>query len=279
MENRVGIESWDWHAALAALAWQVDLGVTEVIGETTCDAYALPDRLDSPAAGAATGPASRAPHATAPPAAPTVNTIPPEEVAARVAAASPDLAALRSAMEAFDHCELKKGARSTVFADGLPGAQVMIVGEAPGREEDRTGRPFVGQAGQMLDRMFAAIGLSRTATDPACALYITNTMPWRPPQNRDPSPEEIAMMRPFLLRHIELARPRILVATGNTACSALFGQRGILRLRGQWQECNGLPVLPITHPSYLLREPSAKREAWADLLDLRARLDAPDGPG
>ncbi|MFN4170207.1 MAG: uracil-DNA glycosylase [Pseudorhodobacter sp.] len=273
------MKSWDWHAALAALAWQVDLGVTEVIGETTCDAYALPDRMESPPAGAATGPAGRAPRATAPPAAQAISALKPGEVATRAAAAAPDLAALHAAMEAFDHCELKKGARSTVFSDGLPGAQVMIVGEAPGREEDRTGRPFVGQAGQMLDRMFAAIGLSRMATDPACALYITNTMPWRPPQNRDPSPEEIAMMRPFLLRHIELARPRILVATGNTACSALFGQRGILRLRGQWQECNGIPVLPITHPSYLLREPSAKREAWADLLDLRARLAAPDATG
>jgi len=275
MENRTGIDHYDWHAALAALAWQVELGVTEVVSETICDAYALPDRLESSSpASTRQGIAGRSPAPSSATAETTATATPPAEIAAHAAASAPDLDALRAAMEAFDGCDLKKGARSTVFADGLPGAHVMIVGEAPGREEDRVGRPFVGQAGQMLDRMFAAIGLSRESQNPATALYITNTMPWRPPENRDPNAEEIAMMRPFLLRHIALARPRLLVATGNTACSALFGQRGILRLRGQWQDCEGLPVLPITHPSYLLREPAAKREAWADLLDLRARLEA-----
>jgi DNA polymerase len=274
MENRMGIDGYDWHAALAALAWQVECGVTEVLSDNASNAYDLPDRLESPRpsqtrAGVAPSAAGgmAAPPAEAPP------RVAPETIAAQAAAAAPDLAALHTAIAAFDGCELKKGARNTVFADGLPGAHVMIVGEAPGREEDRSGKPFVGEAGQMLDRMFAAIGLSRTETDPARAIYITNTMPWRPPQNRDPSEEEIAMMRPFLLRHIALARPRLLVATGNTACAALFGERGILRLRGQWQDCEGLPVLPITHPAYLLRQPAAKREAWADLLSLRARLD------
>ena len=275
MENRTGIDGYDWHAALAALAWQVECGVTEVVSETVSNAYDLPDRLDAPRAGAGRDMAATRGKAaeTAPPAEPAPR-IAPDILAARAAAAAPDLAALRQAMAAFEECDLKKGARSTVFSDGLPGAHVMIVGEAPGREEDRSGLPFVGEAGQMLDRMFAAIGLSRTATDPARAIYITNTMPWRPPQNRDPSEEEIAMMRPFLLRHIALARPRLLVATGNTACAALFGQRGILRLRGQWQDCEGLAVLPITHPAYLLRQPAAKREAWADLLELRARLES-----
>lgn len=272
MEQRTGIDAYDWHAAFAALAWQVECGVTEVMSETVSNAYDLPDRLEAPRppqarAGAASMGNMPAPPAEAPP------RDAPEVIAARAAAAATDLAALHAAIAAFDECELKKGARNTVFSDGLPGAHVMIVGEAPGREEDRSGKPFVGEAGQMLDRMFAAIGLSRRETDPARALYITNTMPWRPPQNRDPSEEEIAMMRPFLLRHIALARPRLLVATGNTACSALFGERGILRLRGQWQECEGLAVLPITHPAYLLRQPAAKREAWADLLALRARLD------
>ncbi len=276
MEQATGIDGLDWHGALAALVWQTELGVTEVIGETPCDSYALPDRQEAPRT--APRPDRSEPRTgrqAAPPAAPDAPPAePPESIAARAAAAAPDLPALREAMAAFDQCELKLGARNLVFADGLPGAHVMIVGEAPGREEDRSGRPFVGQAGQMLDRMFASIGLSRKAEDPAKALYITNTMPWRPPGNRDPSPEEIAMMRPFLLRHIALARPRLLVATGNIACSALLGQRGILRLRGQWQDLDGLPVLPITHPSYLLREPLAKRDAWADLLDLRARLEA-----
>jgi DNA polymerase len=148
----------------------------------------------------------------------------------------------------------------------------MIVGEAPGRDEDRTGKPFVGQAGQLLDRMLAAIGLDRAAEDPAKAVYITNVIPWRPPENREPSPEEIAMMKPYLERHIALAAPDVLVAMGNISCLALLGQRGITRLRGKWAEASGLPVLPMFHPAYLLRNPAEKRQAWADLLSLQARL-------
>ena len=143
----------------------------------------------------------------------------------------------------------------------------MLVGEAPGRDEDREGRPFVGRAGQLLDRMLAAIELSRSEN-----VYITNVLPWRPPQNRDPKPEEIAMMRPFLERHIELARPDVLVVMGNISCQALLGKRGITRLRGQWAEACGKPALPMFHPAYLLRNPAAKRQAWADLLALKARL-------
>jgi DNA polymerase len=130
----------------------------------------------------------------------------------------------------------------------------------------------VGRAGQLLDRMFAAIGLSRTATDPAQALYITNVMVWRPPQNRDPTPAEVAMLLPFLHRHVALANPQVLVVMGNTPLSALLGAKGITRLRGQWAEAQGKPVLPMVHPAYLLRTPAAKREAWADLLSLKAYL-------
>ena len=170
-------------------------------------------------------------------------------------------------MEAFSHCDLKLGASQLVFADGRPGARVMIVGEAPGRDEDRAGRPFVGRAGQLLDRMLAAIGLGRDAS-----VYITNVMPWRPPQNRDPRPEEIAMMKPFLARHVALAAPDLLVLVGNISCQAVLGKRGITRLRGTWQEALGRPALPMLHPAYLLRQPLAKRETWADLLALQARL-------
>jgi uracil-DNA glycosylase family 4 len=179
---------------------------------------------------------------------------------------------VRQAITGFDLCELKRGAKSTVFADGNPAARVLILGEAPGREEDLEGRPFVGRAGQLLDRMFAAIGLSRTSPDPTTALYITNVMPWRPPQNRDPSPEEIAMMRPFVERHIELMDPAVIVLMGNTPCQCLLGSKGILRLRGNWAQALGRPVLPMTHPAYLLRNPAAKREAWADLLSLKEKL-------
>ena len=175
-------------------------------------------------------------------------------------------------MTAFDLCDLKRGAKTTVFAYGNPKARVMVLGEAPGRDEDAEGRPFVGRAGQLLDRMFAAIGLARTSPDPATALYITNVLPWRPPQNRDPDAAEIAMMRPFAERHVELVDPQVVVLMGNTPCAALLGTRGILRLRGHWAQALGRPVLPMTHPAYLLRTPAAKREAWADLLALKERL-------
>jgi DNA polymerase len=198
----------------------------------------------------------------------------PVAVARAVAARAETLDDLRQAMADFDMCELKRGARNTVFADGNPAARVLILGEAPGREEDLEGRPFVGRAGQLLDRMFAAIGLSRTSPDSETALYITNVMPWRPPGNRDPEPSEIAMMRPFVERHIALADPQVIVVMGNTPLDALTGARGILRARGNWTQALGKPLLPMTHPAYLLRNPGAKREAWADLLSLQARLRA-----
>ena len=169
------------------------------------------------------------------------------------------------------------GAVGLIAADEEPilgyarnGHVALMVGEAPGRDEDREGRPFVGRAGQLLDRMQAAIDMGRT--NEAAPVYITNVLPWRPPQNRDPKPDEIAMMKPFLLRHIELAAPKVLVLVGNWSCQTLLGKKGITRLRGGWTEAAGKPALPIFHPAFLLRSPEYKREAWADLLSLRARL-------
>lgn len=273
-----------YHAALAALAWQVDCGVTEVIGEDPLNAYDLPDKA----------PWQRQPDAAKTAATPAARPAPPSPVdytprispeqAAQAAAEEAVIAAktaasraktlddLREALAGFEHCELKKGAKSLVFADGRPGARVLVLGEAPGRDEDLQGKPFVGAAGQLLDRMFAAIGLSRESPDLETALYITNVVPWRPPGNRDPSAEEIAMMRPFVERHIELAAPEVIVLMGNTPCSALLGAKGILRLRGNWTDALGKPVMPMTHPAYLLRNPAAKREAWSDLLAIEERL-------
>ncbi|MGQ0566479.1 MAG: uracil-DNA glycosylase [Gemmobacter sp.] len=251
----------DWHAALAALAWQADLGLTEVVGEGPASAYDLPDRAPwlVPVL------SSVAPLAV-------VAEADPVAVARRLAALAPDLAALHAAIAGYDHCELKKGARSTVFADGNPAARVLVLGEAPGRDEDLAGLPFVGAAGQMLDRMLGAIGLSRTAPAPEAAVYITNVMPWRPPQNRDPEAGEIAMMLPFVERHVALADPEVIVLMGNTSCLAALGQKGISRLRGVWTTAFGRSALPMFHPAYLLRNPAAKREAWTDLLALQAWL-------
>ncbi len=255
----------DFQTAKALLEWQVELGANEATGETPINRYELPDALIKPRAKAATPPAR-------------VVEKQPDEIAAdgarhatQVAKNAPDLAALRQALESFEHCELKRGAKTTVFGDGDPGARVMIIGEAPGRDEDIQGRPFVGRAGQLLDKMLGAIGMARDGAggDP---VYITNVLPWRPPQNRDPRPDEIAMLLPFVKRHVELVAPEILVLMGNVACQALLGRKGITRLRANWTTALGLPVMAMFHPDHLLRNPQTKREAWHDLLMLQAKL-------
>ncbi len=252
-----GMESMDFHTAKALLEWQVELGATEAIGDVPVNRYDVPETVKKPVAAAVTGPVS-------------VQEVDAIAEAERAASGAGSLEALRAAMDGFEHCELKRGARNLVFSDGDPAARVMLIGEAPGRDEDIEGRPFVGRAGQLLDRMLAAIDMSRDAT--LAPVYITNVLPWRPPQNRDPKPEEIAMMRPFLERHVALINPDVLVLMGNISCQAVLGKRGITRLRGQWSEAFGKPALPMFHPAYLLRTPRAKREAWSDLLALKARL-------
>ena len=243
----------DIETAKALLAWQVELGATEAIGDAGVDRFALDATSEVARAGRGAATAEED----------------PVDLARQAARSVRDLDGLRAALTDFEGCDLKKGARSTVFSDGVPGSRVMIVGEAPGRDEDREGRPFVGRAGQLLDKMLAAVNLSRAEN-----VYITNVLPWRPPQNRDPRADEIAMMKPFLETHIKLAAPDILVVMGNISCEALLGRRGITRLRGRWDQALNLPVLPMFHPAYLLRTPRAKREAWADMLELRARLEA-----
>ncbi|MEO0679398.1 MAG: uracil-DNA glycosylase [Pseudomonadota bacterium] len=277
-------------ALLAALAWQVEMGVDEVVCEAPQDRFAehaaaLAEQEAKRAAQAeaqAPGPAAAQPAARSaaqPGAAPARAAAPdePRTEAARLSAAAMDLPALEAAVRAFDRCPLKQGARNTVFADGTPGAPLMIVGEAPGRDEDREGKPFVGRAGQMLDAMLAGIGRTRAAEDPGRAVYITNLVYWRPVQNRTPSDDETAMLLPFLERHIELARPRAVLLAGGVGAKALLRtSTGILRLRGKWRRWNGVPVLPTLHPAYLLRQGEKKREAWRDLLSLAAFLDGED---
>lgn len=249
------------------MAWQADLGADEAICDAPVNRFDLPKKLDAPAK-AASKPAPANPQAAAP--APQVDAVAEAEA---LASAAQTLDDLRAAIDSFAHCDLRMGARNLVFADGNPDARVMIIGEAPGRDEDRHGLPFVGEAGQMLDRMFAAIDMGRARPDSARALYITNILPWRPPQNRDPSAEERAMMRPFVARHVALIDPDYLILMGRiSAATMLNTSTGITRLRGQWQTCLDRHALPMLHPAYLLRNPIAKREAWADLLALQAKL-------
>jgi uracil-DNA glycosylase family 4 len=181
-----------------------------------------------------------------------------------LAAAARTLAELKAAVEGFEGCALKENCANTVFADGNPASRIMFIGEAPGAEEDRQGLPFVGRAGKLLDRMMASIHLDRTSA------YITNVLNWRPPQNRDPSPEEAAMCLPFLRRHIELANPGIIILLGAVAARHVLGfSEGIMKLRGRWLEYRVgtvmVPVMATLHPAYLLRQPAHKKLAWRDL--------------
>ena len=250
------LQNLDPTAALAALSWQIDLGADEAIGDVPINRYDLP----KPAASAVIQQTAELPSDT-------IDT-------ATLAASCQSLDALNAAMAAFDGCALKLGAKNTVFADGNRQARVMVIGEAPGREEDIEGKPFVGRSGQLLDRMLAAIGLSRHANLRQDAVYITNVLPWRPPQNRDPSSVEIALMKPFLIRHIELIAPDFLLLLGNTSAKTLLQtDTGITRLRGEWHVVAGIPALPSFHPAALLRNPAQKKAAWADLLALRVKLD------
>jgi DNA polymerase len=247
-------------ALLDALAWQVELGADEAVGDAPVNRFAAAEPARQLAPAAAVAPAPE-------PAPASLGT-------AELAAGCADLAALRAVMDRFEGCALKLGARNLVFADGNPAARLMVIGEAPGRDEDIAGLPFVGRSGQLLDRMLAAIGLSRRAEEPERAAYITNTLPWRPPQNREPSADEVAMLLPFLYRHIELKAPEALLLVGAAAVRTLMQTgEGITRMRGRWLDWRGVPVIATFHPAALLRDGSKKREVWADLLKLKARLD------
>ncbi|MEM9145379.1 MAG: uracil-DNA glycosylase [Pseudomonadota bacterium] len=277
-------EAPDRAALLATLAFQVSLGADEAIGETPIDRFATLNEarpsaptLRTETADARTPAAApRGRHRTAaepPDARPSPPSAPD---AADLATAATNLTDLADSMAVWTGSDLRLGARNLVFADGHPGARVMIIGEAPGAEEDRTGKPFVGRAGQLLDRMLASIGLSRRAEAPEHAAYITNILPWRPPGNRTPSEAEARAFLPFVERHIALAAPEVIFSLGNTPTKALMATgTGIKRMRGTWavHAPSGLPVLPSFHPAYLLRQPADKALAWRDLLALRARLD------
>jgi uracil-DNA glycosylase len=251
--------------ALRALAdFWVDMGLEEARSLRTWRPAGAVSRDATPARVTAV---SRAPDLPAAPrAAPRKLNGNPITEARRLAAQASSLAELRTVVEQYDGCPLKKAAKTNVVCDGTFDAEMMIVGEAPGAEEDARGLPFVGRAGQLLDRMLAAIGLSRQTN-----VYITNLIYWRPPGNRDPSPVEMQMCAPFLLRQIELKQPRLLLTAGKFATSAMLNKDdGIMKLRGRklsytQEGLAPIPCVPMLHPAYLLRRAEDKAKAWDDL--------------
>jgi len=255
------------------LRFQVEAGADAAIADRPIDRYQ--QSAAAPVAAVPVAPAAR-PAEAAPLRAAAVAALAPrgaaEASAREIAAAAGTLAELRQALANFDGCALKETATNLVFADGNPEAAIMLIGEAPGRDEDRQGLPFVGESGQLLDRMLAAIGLDRTK------VYITNILPWRPPGNRAPSQEETTACLPFLRRHIELVSPKILVLLGGVATGTLLGRsEGITRLRGRWFDYRvgdtDIPAIPMFHPAYLLRQPAQKREVWRDLLEIKHKME------
>ena len=259
-------------AAREILAFYVEAGVDAVLEEEPVDRLAASDRAEPapepPPAAAPVRPQREARARPVAPPTPEAATMAAREASRRAAS----LEELRAILEGFEGCPLKTTARQLVFADGIPGSRVMLVGEAPGREEDLEGRPFVGPSGQLLDRMLAAIGLSRQHD-----AYIANVIPWRPPGNRTPTPHEQQICLPFIVRHIELADPDFLVCLGAPSTAALLGvKEGITKVRGRWfsyRTGRDIRALPTLHPAYLLRQPLAKRLAWRDFLALRKALD------
>jgi DNA polymerase len=256
-------------AARALLRWYAEMGVDEAVGALPANAFA-PEAAAAPAV----RPAPVREPSTPVFAAPSTG-LPADEAvreAERLATSCKSHEELCAAVGAFEGCGLRAGARSTVFCDGVPGARLLVIGEAPGRDEDRLGLPFVGRAGQLLDRMLAAIGRSRKNDT-----LISNVIYWRPPGNRAPTQIEIAICRPFVDRLIELTAPTAVLLAGSAPTQALLGLVGIMRARGIWREietASGYRVaaLPTLHPAFLLRSPAQKRLAWADLLSLDHRL-------
>jgi uracil-DNA glycosylase family 4 len=273
----------------AALRWQIEAGADEAIANEPVDRFAIPApapnvvpdaRTAQPAPPPAATPETPPPASAPEPPAPRLDAADSVNADARAQAAGcADLAQLRDALDRFDGCALKETATNLVFGTGTVPADVMFVGEAPGRDEDREGLPFVGASGQLLDTMLDFVGLGREEN-----VYISNILPWRPPGNRQPTGAEIAACLPFLERHIALVAPRVLVFLGGTAAKTLLNRsEGITRLRGRWYTYESqsladaghgaIPAMATLHPAYLLRQPAQKKAAWHDLLAVREKLD------
>jgi DNA polymerase len=258
-------------AAADLLDWYAAMGADEAIGEAPVDRFAAPEpstKTHAESRAPRTQPRAEAPAPRAKSRAAPVDSLP----APASLDAAKTLAELEALVGQFEGCALKRTAKTTCFSRGSTSAKIMLIGEAPGRDEDLQGKPFVGRAGKLLDRMLAAIGLDETK------VYITNTIYWRPPGNRTPTALEIEACAPFLSRQIELLSPDVMVLLGGAAAKHILGvSEGIMRLRGKWKIVkNGdrdIPTLATLHPAYLLRKPEEKRYAWRDLLMLKERLE------
>ncbi|WP_230530651.1 uracil-DNA glycosylase [Microvirga roseola] len=269
----------DRDALNALLDFHVEAGVDLALDETPHNRFAEPKAEPVPSRAQAQAPAPKAdPARAAPPprALPKVAASAPDEVASLAreqARHAQSLEELESILAGFEGCALKFSAKNLAFADGNPEGRVMLVGEAPGADEDRIGKPFMGRSGQLLDRMLAAIGLDRSD------VYVANIVPWRPPGNRTPTPQEVAICKPFIARQIELASPEFLLCLGGPAAQNLLNVKdGILRTRGRWfayktEDGREIRALPTLHPAYLLRQPLQKRLGWRDFTALRRALD------
>ena len=269
-------------STLEALRWHVEMEVDELIDDGPINRYAVASKPAETVSAAAPAVSAPAPPeaAQASPRQASGPTLAPAEGARdaiAVAAGAQNVEDLRARLEGFEGCALKYTATNTVFADGQPGADLMLVGEAPGVDEDRQGLPFVGASGQLLNRMLAALGRERSS------IYITNILFWRPPGNRSPTAAETAACLPFVRRHVELARPKVLVFLGGSAAKTMLDRsEGIMRLRGKWFDfiSDGLdePIaaMPTFHPAFLLRQPAQKREAWRDFLAVQEKLEELD---
>ena len=272
------------HETLAdILAFHLEAGVDVALGEEPVDRFSesAAEKAAPRARAAAPQPAADRPSPArpAPPPArvelPAPDLVTPDQAASEAreaATTAPTLEALQALLESFEGCSLKHTATRLVFADGNPQARVMLVGEAPGRDEDIEGKPFVGRSGKLLDRMLGAIGIDRTSA------YIANVVPWRPPGNRTPTPQETAICLPFIRRQIELANPDILVCMGGPSAQTLLGIKdGITKARGRWMDYDTgtkvIPALATFHPAYLLRTPLGKRMAWRDMLAIQQKLE------
>lgn len=268
----------DLKDSLEILKWQIEMGVDEIIGEermnhlqaTVMATKPVSLELEKETTSKREPSKSLIPEDA--PQSKVVNKAKALEDAEQLVSEVSTRQELKEALEAFQHCSFRNTAKNLVFSDGNPQAWLMVLGEAPGRDEDIMGKPFVGVSGKLLDKIFSEAGLARTNTQPQDSIYISNSINWRPPGNRTPTTQEIEMFRPFIWKHIELIKPKILMLTGNIACTAILNKAGITKLRGTWEKIDYMDVMPTVHPAFLLRNPIFKQHIWQDILAIKKKL-------